>query len=69
MYFRRTVLSGSNPIKSSLSQGDIFSSNFFTFLTFRQENLLVIFLELAEKIESPNYGVKRFKVNFKIFPS
>ena len=26
MYFRRTILSDSNPVKSSLSRGDIFNS-------------------------------------------
>ena len=31
IYFRQTILSGSNPIKSSLSRGDIFSSKNFDF--------------------------------------
>ena len=31
MYFRRTILSGSNPIESSLSRGDIFGSKILFF--------------------------------------
>ena len=36
MYNRRTVLDGSNSIKSSLGRGEIFSSKFMI-VTFRQE--------------------------------
>ena len=46
----------------------IFCSKFFSFLVFQTRNL-VIFLELAVKVESPNYGVQRLKMNFKIFTS
>ena len=62
IYFRRTILSGPKPIKSSLSQGDILFENFIS-LVFQTRNL-VVFLEWAVKIESPNYGVQRFEMNF-----
>ena len=38
MYFRRTILSGSNPIKSSLSQGDIFGSEILFFWRLDKKN-------------------------------
>ena len=47
MYFRRTILSGPKPIKSSLSRGDILFKK-FSFLVFQTRNL-VIFLEWAVK--------------------
>ena len=60
IYFRRTILSGPKHINSSLSRGNILFENFIS-LVFQTRNLVVI-LEWAE---SPNYGVQRFKMNFK----
>ena len=44
MYIRRTVLNGSNPLKRSLSQGDIFQ---FTIYDCKVQKKIRIFLELA----------------------
>ena len=62
IYFRRTILSGPKPSESSLSRGDILFENFIP-PVFQTRNL-VVFLEWAVKIESPNYGVQRFEMNF-----
>ena len=63
IYFRRTIfLSGPKPLKSSLSRGDILFENFIS-LVFQTRNL-VVFFEWAVKIESPNYSVQRFEMNF-----
>ena len=48
--------------KVLLSRGDFLFENFIS-LVF-QTRSLVVFLEWAVKIESPNYGVQRFKMNF-----
>ena len=63
IYFRRTILSGPKPIRNYLSRGDILLENCIS-LVFQTRNL-VVFLEGAVKIESPNYGVglQRFKMN------
>ena len=44
IYFRQTILSGSDPIKSSLSRGDIFSSKNFDFKDWTRKIITDIFL-------------------------